>query len=65
MLNITICEEAVITVAVSLGLVGVPEMATSQGTGRCTVSIHSWLWLPCLYIECTSISNSTVIIVLN
>jgi len=42
-LNITICAGAVITVAVSLGLVGVPEMATSQGTDRWTVSIHSWL----------------------
>ena len=40
MLNITICEEAVITVAVSLGLVGVPEMATSQGTGRYALLVY-------------------------
>ena len=40
MLNVTICAEAVITVAVSLGLVGVPEMATSQGTGRYALLVY-------------------------
>ena len=40
-LNITICAGAVITVAVSLGLVGVPEMTESQATGRYALLVYT------------------------